>query len=321
MNEDIMSLMKQLRPFQASPKPAGGATSGKSTALPPPLDLTGEDGDAPEDDGEVDLERPAKRPRTDENGAGAGKTTGKRKKPRTVVRGVRGVVDMEVDEDGNEHPVQPGEGHAAEDVATRPELGEDERRRRTEKKEREKKREEEVVRRLTKGVNVDADVDEATSGLHGEAPVAGEVEVWEGLEFVSGTRYMHLLTSQPILPKRPAALEQAQRQIMLPVVTSRNPTEVASILLIGLKNLFQRQLPKMPREYITRLVLDKNHISMAIVKRGWKVVGGICYRPFEKRGFAEIVFCAVDSSEQVKVRDYLEKGEVSNNFRVTVRIS
>jgi histone acetyltransferase len=108
---------------------------------------------------------------------------------------------------------------------------------------------------------------------------------------------------------------------MLPVVTSRNPTEVASILLIGLKNLFQRQLPKMPREYITRLVLDKNHISMAIVKRGWKVVGGICYRPFEKRGFAEIVFCAVDSSEQVKVRDHLEKGELSNNFRVTVRIS
>jgi histone acetyltransferase len=57
----------------------------------------------------------------------------------------------------------------------------------------------------------------------------------------------------------------------------------------------------MPREYITRLVLDKNHLSMAIVKRGWKVVGGICYRPFESRGFAEIVFCAIDSTEQVKV--------------------
>lgn len=84
-------------------------------------------------------------------------------------------------------------------------------------------------------------------------------------------------------------------------MSSREPTPVATILLIGLKNLFQRQLPKMPREYITRLVLDKNHISMAIVKKGWKVVGGICYRPFESRGFAEIVFCAVDSSEQVKV--------------------
>lgn len=57
----------------------------------------------------------------------------------------------------------------------------------------------------------------------------------------------------------------------------------------------------MPKEYIARLVYDRNHRSLAIVKRGLKVVGGICYRPFENRGFAEIVFCAVASSEQVKV--------------------
>jgi histone acetyltransferase len=58
----------------------------------------------------------------------------------------------------------------------------------------------------------------------------------------------------------------------------------------------------MPKEYIARLVYDRNHRSLAIVKRGLKVVGGICYRPFATRGFAEIVFCAVASSEQVKVR-------------------
>lgn len=96
-------------------------------------------------------------------------------------------------------------------------------------------------------------------------------------------------------------IEQQKGEIRLIVVGSRGADAVGAILLIGLKNLFQRQLPKMPREYITRLVLDKNHISMAIVKKGWKVVGGICYRPFESRGFAEIVFCAVDSSEQIKV--------------------
>lgn len=61
----------------------------------------------------------------------------------------------------------------------------------------------------------------------------------------------------------------------------------------------------MPREYITRLVLDQKHYSMAIVKRGFLVVGGICYRPFESRGFAEIVFCAVESSEQIKVGSWL----------------
>lgn len=63
---------------------------------------------------------------------------------------------------------------------------------------------------------------------------------------------------------------------------------------------FQKQLPMMPKEYIARLVYDRNHRSLAIVKRGLKVVGGICYRPFTSRGFAEIVFCAVASSEQVK---------------------
>ena len=74
------------------------------------------------------------------------------------------------------------------------------------------------------------------------------------------------------------------------------------ILLTGLKNIYQKQLPKMPREYIARLVYDRNHDSMAIVKKGLKVVGGITYRVFNDRKFAEIVFCAITSSEQVKVR-------------------
>jgi hypothetical protein len=41
---------------------------------------------------------------------------------------------------------------------------------------------------------------------------------------------------------------------------------------------------------------------MAVVRPPLKVVGGITYRPFLSRKFAEIVFCAIASSEQVKVR-------------------
>lgn len=85
------------------------------------------------------------------------------------------------------------------------------------------------------------------------------------------------------------------------VVTNDNDP-VSLIILTGLKNIFQKQLPKMPKEYIARLVFDRNHYSMAIVKRGWEVVGGITYRPFEARRFAEIVFCAITGTEQVKVR-------------------
>lgn len=57
----------------------------------------------------------------------------------------------------------------------------------------------------------------------------------------------------------------------------------------------------MPREYIARLVYDSNSRGLAIIKKGYKVVGGICFRPFPHRGFAEIVFFATASVDQVKV--------------------
>ncbi|KAL9054723.1 MAG: hypothetical protein Q9162_004003 [Coniocarpon cinnabarinum] len=56
----------------------------------------------------------------------------------------------------------------------------------------------------------------------------------------------------------------------------------------------------MPKDYIARLVYDRTHLSMAIVKKPLEVVGGITYRPFRGRQFAEIVFCAISSEQQVK---------------------
>lgn len=79
------------------------------------------------------------------------------------------------------------------------------------------------------------------------------------------------------------------------------------IKLIGLKSLFAKQLPKMPRPYIARLVLDRRHSSLAILSdnpavRGTdeEIIGGICYRSFPSMRFAEIAFCAVNASHQVK---------------------
>lgn len=79
----------------------------------------------------------------------------------------------------------------------------------------------------------------------------------------------------------------------------RNPDTEPSTSLIALKNIFSRQLPKMPREYIVRLVFDKRHISLAIL-RGGRIIGGVCYRPYYEQRFAEIAFCAINSNEQVK---------------------
>lgn len=71
-------------------------------------------------------------------------------------------------------------------------------------------------------------------------------------------------------------------------------------LLTGIKVLFTTALPHMPANYITRVVYDYNHYSLAIVKEPSKIVGGICYRPFFEKRFIEIVFFAIDSDQQVK---------------------
>lgn len=71
------------------------------------------------------------------------------------------------------------------------------------------------------------------------------------------------------------------------------------VWLIGLKNIFARQLPNMPKEYIVRLVMDRNHKSVMVIRRNM-VVGGITYRPYPSQKFGEIAFCAIMADEQVK---------------------
>ncbi|POV98518.1 hypothetical protein PSTT_14370, partial [Puccinia striiformis] len=94
---------------------------------------------------------------------------------------------------------------------------------------------------------------------------------------------------------KPAIYEELQNIIRFVVVTNDGEPD-SSILLTGLKNLFQRQLPNMPREHIARLRSCQFSDSQTRIGRR----GGITYRAFESRGFAEIVFCAIRASEQVK---------------------
>jgi len=96
------------------------------------------------------------------------------------------------------------------------------------------------------------------------------------------------------------------------VSNSGSPTKQDLIRLVGLKTLFARQLPKMPRDYIVRLVFDRRHTSLAILDdrvdledpdyRGGDedIIGGICYRAYPDMKFAEIAFCAVSANHQVK---------------------
>ncbi|CBZ52027.1 Bromodomain containing protein, related [Neospora caninum Liverpool] len=77
----------------------------------------------------------------------------------------------------------------------------------------------------------------------------------------------------------------------------RTPISFAAVAIV--KNIFSRQLPKMPREYIVRLVFDRNHYTFCLNKED-TIIGGCCFRPYFQQKFAEIAFLAVTSTEQVK---------------------
>lgn len=51
-------------------------------------------------------------------------------------------------------------------------------------------------------------------------------------------------------------IEEREGEIRTQVVLN-DGTRDSMILLTGLKNIFQKQLPKMPKEYIARLVYDR----------------------------------------------------------------
>ena len=87
---------------------------------------------------------------------------------------------------------------------------------------------------------------------------------------------------------------------------------------MDLKNIYAKQLPNMPKDYIVRLVFDRGHKSLIAVKarllvalscrvapadaaaQSGVIVGGITYRLFGRQQLAEIAFCAVSAVEQVK---------------------
>lgn len=92
--------------------------------------------------------------------------------------------------------------------------------------------------------------------------------------------------------------EETSGSIIFHVIKDRS-SDQNLIWLSNLKTVISRQLPKMPKEYIVRLVFDRFHESI-IVTRENRVIGGVCYRPNREERFIEIAFLAISSTEQVK---------------------
>ena len=97
-----------------------------------------------------------------------------------------------------------------------------------------------------------------------------------------------------------AVQEEIQGSVDFCVVLN-DAEDLSMILLTGLRSIFQKQLPNMPKEYIARLVYDKSHCSMVVVRHPYTVLGGLTFKPFVSGQFAEIVFCAIDTTCQVQV--------------------
>lgn len=75
--------------------------------------------------------------------------------------------------------------------------------------------------------------------------------------------------------------------------------------LLECKCLFARQLPKMPKEYLVRLIFDPNHYSITLRDESGSLLGACCFRPFPdesgaSKGVLEVVFLAVSSAHQVR---------------------
>lgn len=103
-----------------------------------------------------------------------------------------------------------------------------------------------------------------------------------------------------LLSSKPAIHEEIQGLLSYVVVTN-DGTRDSLLLLTDLKSVIQHQLPKMPKEYITRLVLARNHYSMLLIRKDTnKCLGGVTFLPFAEKGFAEVVFLAIDGVKQTQ---------------------
>lgn len=134
-------------------------------------------------------------------------------------------------------------------------------------------------------------------------PSEPKIDDPEPIFFIPPTTETHILLGPETGLETKARDEKARQEERKGILTSRIITNDGDpqnmIWLLTLKNIFSKQLPKMPKDYIVRLVLDRNHRSLLLLKNT-NVVGGITFRPFFDQGFLEIAFCAIVSSEQVK---------------------
>ncbi|XP_019188545.1 PREDICTED: histone acetyltransferase GCN5-like isoform X2 [Ipomoea nil] len=149
-------------------------------------------------------------------------------------------------------------------------------------------------------VQVAKDTGSGGSGNSGAPPAPGSVSgVVVKDETMKNIFTENLQTSGAYIAREESLKREEEAARLKFVCVSNDGIDEHMVWLIGLKNIFARQLPNMPKEYIVRLVMDRNHKSVMVIRRNL-VVGGITYRPYVSQKFGEIAFCAITADEQVK---------------------
>ncbi|CAD6205139.1 unnamed protein product [Miscanthus lutarioriparius] len=133
----------------------------------------------------------------------------------------------------------------------------------------------------------------------GPKPEPGSATAGDGKEDPKGLFTDNLQTSGAYSAREEGLKREEDSGRLKFLCYSNDGVDEHMIWLVGLKNIFARQLPNMPKEYIVRLVMDRTHKSMMVIRNNI-VVGGITYRPYASQRFGEIAFCAITADEQVK---------------------
>lgn len=151
---------------------------------------------------------------------------------------------------------------------------------------------------VVKNENSDGSKDAGAAGT-GAAAAVGSVPVIVVKEDATKIFTDNLQTSGAYTAREESLKKEEEAGKLKFVCLSNDGVDEHMVWLIGLKNIFARQLPNMPKEYIVRLVMDRSHKSVMVIRRN-HVVGGITYRPYASQKFGEIAFCAITADEQVK---------------------
>ncbi|EET02394.1 Histone acetyltransferase, GCN5 family [Giardia duodenalis] len=111
---------------------------------------------------------------------------------------------------------------------------------------------------------------------------------------------MAVSTSSP-QEKRDLYFKVVSLNLYDPTIDPHDPKLLLHLLMA--KELFCTALPRMPRDYITRLVFNTSHETACLLQYPHEpgtspLVAAICYRTFPDVRIAEIAFCAVSITRQ-----------------------